>query len=83
MDKRDPLGLNRLIAERPKKKRHFSPTPNTRLSRKNKQILMNGLQKNAKNLHFWPKWPILDSFWPKWAKREFFQKKRLEYFSRA
>ena len=44
---------------------------------------MNGLQKNAKNLHFWAfraKWSILDSFWPKWAKRKFFSKKALGAF---
>ena len=62
------------------RKRHFFPTPKTRLSTKNQQIA-----KNVKNLHFGhfgPKWPILDSFWPKWAKRKFFNKALGTFFLR-
>ena len=63
------------------RKRHFFPTPNTRLivqklANTNEQIAKK-MRKTSIFGHFGPKWPILDSFWPKWAKRE------LEDFSRA
>ena len=37
-------------------------TPQTRLSTKTQQIIMNGLQKYAKNLHFWVFWAKMANF---------------------
>ena len=47
---------------------------------------MKGLQKNAKNLHFWAFWGKMANFGQflaKMGKTANFSKKRLEHFSRA
>ena len=68
------------------RKRNFFRTPKTRLSIKNQQILINGLQKNAKNLHFWAFWAKMSNFGrflAKMGKTVIFFKKALgTFFSR-
>ena len=62
---RESLGLQRLRRETKK------------LANSNERIA----KKNAKNLHFWPKRPILDIFWLKWQKGIFLEKVLGTFFS--
>ena len=60
------------------------PTPKTRISTQNQQILMNGLEKNVKNLNFWEFWAKMAKFCTvfgqNWQNGEFFQKSAWKIF---
>ena len=64
-------------------KMSFFPTPKTRLSTKNEQILMNGLRKKANFWAFWGKMANFGQFLAKMGKTGIFSKKRLENFCPA
>ena len=67
-------------------KRHFLSTPETRLSTKNYQILMNGLRKKWETPQFFGILGQNGQFWTVFGQNGqngIFSKKRLEHFSRT